>query len=147
MSHQASPRGTYLVVAEALRQHLQGSATGSALPSEAELMLTHKVSRNTIRRALKTLEADGMVEPVPGVGWRMAGAREQRSLLELLTAVISEDSLAVGDTFPSEATLCQRFHTSRTAVRRALAQMEGMGLLDTVHGRGRTVRALPASPA
>jgi len=64
-----------------------------------------------------------------------------------MTDVIKEDSLSVGDMYPSEAKLCERFGTSRTAVRRVLAQMEGNGLLATVHGKGRTVRALPASAA
>ncbi len=61
-----------------------------------------------------------------------------------MTDVIAEDSLSVGDTYPSEAKLCERFGASRTAVRRVLAQMEGNGLLATVHGKGRTVRSLPA---
>lgn len=47
----------------------------------------------------------------------------------------------VGDGYPSEAKLCERFSASRTAVRRVLAQMEGSGLLATVHGKGRTVRS------
>lgn len=62
-----------------------------------------------------------------------------------MIAVIEEDSLVIGDTYPSEAKLCERFGVSRTAVRRGLAQMEGTGLLATVHGKGRTVRALPVS--
>ncbi len=60
--------------------------------------------------------------------------------------VIAEDSLGVSDAYPSESKLCERFGASRTAVRRALAQMEGNGVLETVHGKGRTVRALPPSP-
>ncbi|RAJ90421.1 regulatory GntR family protein [Streptomyces sp. PsTaAH-137] len=62
-----------------------------------------------------------------------------------MTDVIAEDSLSIGDTYPSEAKLCERFGASRTAIRRILAQMEGNGLLTTVHGKGRTVRALPPS--
>ncbi|WP_370414907.1 GntR family transcriptional regulator [Streptomyces fradiae] len=61
--------------------------------------------------------------------------------------LIMEESLAVGDAYPSEARLCERFAASRTAVRRVLARMEGNGLLGTVHGKGRTVRALPGSSA
>jgi DNA-binding FadR family transcriptional regulator len=57
--------------------------------------------------------------------------------------LIAEDSLSVGDAYPSEAKLCERFGSSRTAVRRVLAQMEGNGVLATVHGKGRTVLALP----
>ncbi|MCW8100573.1 GntR family transcriptional regulator [Streptomyces tauricus] len=136
----ASPRGTYLVIAEVLREEIK---EGEALPSEAALMRSHRVSRNTIRRALKALEVDGVVESVPGVGWRPAQGGDSRSLAERMNDVIAEDSLTVGDAYPSEAKLCERFGASRTAVRRILAQMEGTGLLATVHGKGRTVRALP----
>ncbi|MFE1987524.1 GntR family transcriptional regulator [Streptomyces mirabilis] len=140
---QASPRGTYLQVSDSLRQQIESGDTGDALPSEAALMRSHGVSRNTIRRALKALEADGLVESAPGIGWRVARGGDRRSLAERMTDVIAEDALSVGDTYPSEAKLCERFGASRTAVRRVLAQMEGNGLLATVHGRGRTVRALP----
>ncbi|MDQ0385992.1 DNA-binding GntR family transcriptional regulator [Streptomyces sp. DSM 42143] len=140
---QASPRGTYLVIAEALRAEIQAREGAGALPSEADMMRLHGVGRNTIRRALKVLEADGVVESVPGVGWRPARGGDRRSLAERMTDVIAEESLSVGDAYPSEAKLCERFGASRTAVRRVLAQMEGNGLLTTVHGKGRTVRALP----
>ncbi|MGW0314715.1 winged helix-turn-helix domain-containing protein [Streptomyces flavidovirens] len=141
---EASPRGTYLVIAEALRKEIQASEGVDVLPSEADLMRSHSVSRNTIRRALKALEAEGIVASAPGVGWRVVRGGDRRSLAERMTDVIAEDSLSVGDPYPSEAKLCERFGVSRTAVRRVLAQMEGNGLLATVHGRGRTVRALPA---
>lgn len=144
---EASPRGTYLVIAETLRSGILAEHGREALPSEADLMDSHGVSRNTIRRALKVLEADGVVEPVPGIGWRVARAGDRRSLAQRMTDVIEEDSLSVGDTYPSEAKLCERFDASRTAVRRVLAQMEGNGLLATVHGKGRTVRALPTPTA
>ncbi|WP_327656015.1 winged helix-turn-helix domain-containing protein [Streptomyces sp. NBC_00483] len=143
---EASPRGTYLVISEALRKGIEEGETADTLPSEADLMRSHGVSRNTIRRALKVLEGEGVLESAPGVGWRVARGGDRRTLVEQMTDVITEDSLAVGDSYPSEAKLCERFGFSRTAVRRALAQMEGTGLLATVHGKGRTVRALP-SPA
>lgn len=56
---EASPRGTYLLIADALRREIdQGRLKGSTLPSEAALMKAHGVSRNTIRRALKALESE-----------------------------------------------------------------------------------------
>ncbi|MET4648153.1 DNA-binding GntR family transcriptional regulator [Streptomyces atratus] len=142
---EASPRGTYLVISEALRKGMEAGEFVDGLPSEAELADAHGVSRNTIRRALKALETEGALESVPGVGWRVSRSGDRRPLVERMIAVIEDDSLAVGDAYPSEARLCERFGVSRTAVRRGLAQMEGTGLLLTVHGRGRTVRALPAS--
>lgn len=140
---EASPRGTYLVIAEALRSEIEEREGVDALPSEADLMSSHGVARNTIRRALKVLEADGVVESAPGIGWRVARGGDRRPLADRMADVVAEDSLSVGDTYPSEAKLCERFGASRTAVRRVLAQMEGNGLLATVHGKGRTVRALP----
>lgn len=137
---EASPRGTYLVIAETLRSEVQGH---EVLPSESSLMRSYNVSRNTIRRALKALEADGIIESTPGIGWRPVGGGDRRTLDERMTDLLAEDALSVGDTYPSEAKLCERFGASRTAVRRVLAQMEGNGVLATVHGKGRTVRALP----
>ncbi|MFC8952362.1 GntR family transcriptional regulator [Streptomyces sp. NPDC057101] len=144
---EASPRGTYMVIATWIRTEIEGGAIAEALPSEAALMRSQNVSRNTVRRALKVLETEGIVESSPGVGWRVASGADRRPLMDRLTDLIAADSLGVGDPFPSESQLCERFMVSRTAVRRALAQMEGNGLLATIHGKGRTVRALPASLA
>ncbi|MFJ3769826.1 GntR family transcriptional regulator [Streptomyces sp. NPDC090082] len=141
---EASPRGTYMAVAASLQVAIEQGAIKEALPSEAALMRSKSVSRNTVRRALKVLEAEGLVESSPGVGWKVASGADRRPLIERITDVFVLDSLTVGDSFPSESRLCERFGASRTAVRRALAQMEGSGMLDTVHGKGRTVRALPA---
>ncbi|MET7550314.1 GntR family transcriptional regulator [Streptomyces sp. NPDC005500] len=143
---EASPRGTYLVISEALRKGIKEGEFADGLPSEADLMRRHGVARNTIRRALKALEADGVLESAPGIGWRVTRGGDRRPLVERMIAIIGEESLTVGDAYPSEAKLCERFGVSRTAVRRGLAHMEGTGLLATVHGKGRTVRALPASP-
>ncbi|MEU8777507.1 GntR family transcriptional regulator [Streptomyces sp. NPDC048606] len=142
---EASPRGTYLLIADALRKEIEeGDSQNSTLPSEAVLMQAHDVSRNTIRRALKTLESEKLITSVPGAGWRVSRVPVP-PLVERLIAVITEDHLAVGDKYPSEANLCERFAMSRTAVRHALAQMEGIGLLATVHGKGRTVLTLPTT--
>ncbi|MFE7582514.1 FadR/GntR family transcriptional regulator [Streptomyces gardneri] len=142
---EASPRGTYRLVAEALRKDIEEISDGDTLPSEATLMRAHGVSRNTVRRALKTLEAEKLISSVPGTGWRLS-ATPARPLVDRMTDLIWEDALTVGDVYPSESKLCARLAASRTAVRRALAQMEGTGLLTTVHGKGRTVRALPTEP-
>ncbi|MFE1551415.1 GntR family transcriptional regulator [Streptomyces sp. NPDC058718] len=143
---ESSPRGTYLLIAAAMRREIEEGEVTHALPSEARLMELHGVSRNTVRRALKALADDNLIESAPGTGWHVASGEERRPLVERMTDVITEDSLGVGDTYPSESKLCERFNVSRTSVRRALAQMEGNGLLSTVHGKGRTIRALPPSP-
>ncbi|MEU8521684.1 GntR family transcriptional regulator [Streptomyces sp. NPDC048577] len=140
-----SPRGTYLVISEALGKGIKEGEIAGALPSEADLGGVYGVSRNTVRRALKVLEAEGLIRSVPGVGWRVSQGGGERTLAALMTDLIAEDALAIGDAYPSETKLCERFGASRTAVRRVLARMEGSGLLDTVHGKGRAVRALPGS--
>ncbi|MEU7122134.1 winged helix-turn-helix domain-containing protein [Streptomyces zaomyceticus] len=142
---ETSPRGTYMVIATSIRTEIEDGSITEALPSEATLMRSRNVSRNTVRRALKALEAEGVVESSPGVGWRVASGTRLRPLVDRMMEVIEVDTLGVGDAFPSESRLCERFGASRTAVRRALAQMEGNGVLDTVHGKGRTVRALPSA--
>lgn len=140
-----NPRGTYMVISGHLKDRINSGDILEALPSEAQLQQVYGVSRNTVRRALKLLAAEGVIESAPGSGWRLVQASDRRSLDERMVELIIEDALGVGDSYPSEAKLCERFGASRTAVRRVLAQMEGSGLLDTVAGKGRTVRALPAS--
>ncbi|MFE1380550.1 GntR family transcriptional regulator [Streptomyces sp. NPDC058740] len=142
---QAAPRGAYLSIAALIRERVGAGIYDGGVPSEADLVSELAVSRNTIRRALKVLAEEGLIVSRPGSGWRLARGDSGRPLLQRLVDVIAEDGLAVGDPYPSESNLCDRFASSRTAVRRALAQMEGKGLLDTVHGKGRMVRALPGS--
>ncbi|WP_431771916.1 GntR family transcriptional regulator [Streptomyces cucumeris] len=141
----ASPRGTYLLIADALRREIKEGRIIATLPSEAQLMRDHGVSRTTVRRALGLLQDEGLIHSVPGAGRSVGGTSDRRPLVERMTELITATPLAVGDPYPSEARLCEDFGASRTAVRRALAQMEGQGLLVTAQGKGRTVRALPAS--
>jgi Transcriptional regulators len=47
---------------------------GSLLPSEDMLAETYNVSRATVRRAMQTLEAKGMIDRRPGVGTRVFGS-------------------------------------------------------------------------
>ncbi|MGW0032447.1 winged helix-turn-helix domain-containing protein [Streptomyces sp. NPDC003314] len=138
------PRGTYLVVAASLRQEIEEGQGGDSLSSESELMKAYGVSRNTVRRALRVLESENLVTSIPGAGWRVFQGVTV-PLVDRLIDVMSEDTLAVGDRYPSESELCRRFEVSRTAVRRALAQLEGSGLLHAIHGKGRFVSSLPSS--
>lgn len=45
-----------------------------------------------------------------------------------------------GTPVPSEATLVGEFRVARNTVRRALAELQDEGLIETVRGRGRVVR-------
>lgn len=142
---QTSARGTYLQISAELRQKIKAHEIAEALPSEASLMKAHGVARGTVGRALRALRDEGLIESVPGAGWYVAGTADRRPLVERLTELLATKS--IGDRFPSEAELCEMFGVSRIAVRRALAHLEGNGLLATVHGKGRTIRALPAEPS
>lgn len=61
---------TYGAMAAALREAiLRGDfAGGLRLPTEAELAATHRVSRQTVRRAMQELVSEGLVDRVPGRG-------------------------------------------------------------------------------
>lgn len=64
---EASPRGTYLVISEALRKGIEEGEIVDDLPSEADLVRTHGVARNTIRRALGVPKPK--VSLSPPLGW------------------------------------------------------------------------------
>lgn len=139
----ASPRGTYLQISESLRRKIKAGDISEGLPSEAELMSTYGVGRSTVGRALKALKADGVIEPVQGAGWFVSGTGDRRPLVERVTDLLRAEGVEVGDSFPSEKELCERFGVSRTAVRSAIAQLEGQGLIAIGAKRRREVRALP----
>ncbi|MGW8795162.1 GntR family transcriptional regulator [Streptomyces griseoflavus] len=141
---QASPRGTYVQVAGSLRQKIETGEIAEVLPSQAVLTSTYKVSRSTIERALSVLKAEGLIESVQGAGWYVAGTGDRRPLVERMTDLLRGERVKVGDRFPTEKELCERFGASRTAVRSAIAQMEGQGLIGKRAGRGREVLTLPA---
>ncbi|ARZ67246.1 DNA-binding protein [Streptomyces albireticuli] len=140
---QVSPRGTYLQISESLRQKIEKGQISEALPSEAELMRVYGVGRSTIGRSLKALKMEGIIESVQGAGWFVTGTGDRRPLVDQVMDLLRGEGMAVGDTFPSENELCERFAVSRTAVRSAIAQMEGRGLIEMGPRRRRQVRALP----
>lgn len=139
----ASPRDTYLEVSDSLRQKIEKGKIPEKLPSQAKLMEIYRVSRSTIERALGDLKSKGMIESVQGAGWYVVGTGDRRPLVEKVTDLLRTDGVKVGDPFPTEKELCERFEASRTAIRSAIAQMEGQGLIGKGATRGREVRALP----
>ncbi|MFE3740402.1 GntR family transcriptional regulator [Streptomyces sp. NPDC059134] len=141
---QGSPRGTYLEVSESLREKISTGEIPEALPSQSTLVSEYGVSRSTVERALSVLKAEGVIESVQGAGWFVVGTGDRRPLVEKVTDLLRGDRVKVGDRFPTEKELGERFGASRTAVRSAIAQMEGQGLIGKGAGRGREVRALPA---
>ena len=143
----ASPRGTYVAIADTLRGDVQSDAPPE-FPSEAELMRRFGVARTTVRRALLALQTEGLIESVPGMGWRIrsdgpAAVPLYQQIVRDLTGDIAAGRLALGAKAPSEASLCKSYRVSRPTARRALAELESVGVLEAVHGSGRFVRAVP----
>lgn len=61
------------------------------------------------------------------------------AIVEYITALIKQGKLKAGDPLLSERELCERFGVSRTSVRKALAILSGMGLVEVVPRSGAQV--------
>ncbi|KUL80499.1 MULTISPECIES: GntR family transcriptional regulator [unclassified Streptomyces] len=144
---QASPRDTYLQVAEVVKAQIESDAQMTHLPPAADLMRDHDVSRGVVLRAFKVLEKDGVAEPVRGGRWRVVREGEQvdrRPLEERIADLIPTEGFKVGATFLSASDLMGRFGVSRPTVTKALDKLEAAGVLASAgQGRVRTVRAVP----
>ncbi|MFH9062229.1 GntR family transcriptional regulator [Streptomyces coeruleorubidus] len=147
VSQQASPRGTYLQIAEVVKAQVTSNPQATHLPSAADLMRDHNVSRGVALRALKALERDGVAEPVPGGRWRVVHPGEpvdRRPLDERIADIITAEEVEVGADFPSASELAVRFGVSRPTVTKALDKLEAAGVLASAgQGKVRTVRAVP----
>ncbi len=148
-----SPRATawraYLAIADALRARIAAGEIepGSLLPSESALCAEYGVARNTVRRALDQLAAEGLIESLPGRGRVVASPGRQAETVPQyqriatdLRGLVESGELRAGDLLPSEAELSERYSVSRGTARHALAELEGAGLVEAVHGKGRFVR-------
>lgn len=71
VSQQASPRGTFLKIADVVRGQIEADDEMVELPSAADLMRDHRVSRGVALRAFGALQKEGIAEPVPGGRWRV----------------------------------------------------------------------------
>ncbi|WP_405888063.1 GntR family transcriptional regulator [Streptomyces sp. NBC_01136] len=147
MTQQASPRGTFQKIADAVKAQIESDPGMMELPSAADLVRDHGISRGVALRAFGVLEKEGVAEQVPGGRWRVvrAGQRiDRRPLADRIADVIADDGLKVGAAFPSASTLCERFGASRPTVTKALEKLEAAGWLsEGGQGKVRTVRALP----
>ncbi|MFE7979943.1 GntR family transcriptional regulator [Streptomyces shenzhenensis] len=147
MSQQASPRGTFLKIADAVKAKIEADPGMAELPSASDLMRDYKISRGVALRAFSVLQRDGVAEPVPGGRWRVvrAGARvDQRPLEERIADIVADEGLQAGAAFPSASVLATRFGVSRPTVTKALDKLEAAGVLASEgQGKVRTVRAAP----
>ncbi len=137
-----SPRGTYQVISQALRERIAAGAYLDGLPSEAEIGREFGVARTTVRRALRALEEAGDVKTVAGVGRKVAegaGAAPYEQIMADLLEQIRNGELPVGTRLPSEADLVGKYGVSRGTVRRAVRELETAGHVEARHGVGRFV--------
>jgi DNA-binding GntR family transcriptional regulator len=147
VSQQASPRGTFLKVADAVKAQITADPDMTELPSLSEVMRDHNVSRGVALRAFGVLRQEGVAEPAPGERWRVvrSGVRvDRRPLDERIADIITAEGLKVGEAFPSASALADRFGVSRPTVTKALEKLEAAGVLaGGGQGRVRTLRAVP----
>ncbi|MFE0676083.1 GntR family transcriptional regulator [Streptomyces sp. NPDC058867] len=148
MAQQANPRGTFLKIADSVKRQIEDDPDMAELPSLAEVMRDHKVSRGVALRAFGVLRQDGIAEPAPGERWRVvrAGAQvDRRPLDQRIADIITAEGLEVGEAFPSASALATRFGVSRPTVAKALEKLESAGVLaGGGQGKVRTVRAVPS---
>jgi DNA-binding GntR family transcriptional regulator len=149
VSPRATAWGAYKEITAALRTRIADGefAPGAALPSEAALRAEYGVARNTLRRALEQLANEGVIAVQPGRGRVVAtndgtprAVPQYRSMAADLRAMIESDELRPGDVLPSESALAERYGVARGTARHALAELEGAGLVESIHGKGRFVR-------
>lgn len=139
-------------IAASLRDRIENGTypPGSRMPSESQLGKEFSVVRGTVRRALMTLQDEKLVQVARGIGWFVcrqteespsapAVARYHRVVADLRSA-IEGGELRPGDWLPGEKRLTKRYGVSRYTAQRALAELEGAGLVERVVGRGRRVK-------
>jgi DNA-binding GntR family transcriptional regulator len=147
VAQQASPRGTFLKVADVLKAQIEADSAMTELPSAAELMRDYKISRGVALRAFGVLQKDGVAEPTPGGRWRVVRAgssADRRPLEQRIADIITAEGMRAGEAFPSASVLADRFGVSRPTVTKALDKLESAGVLASGgQGKVRTVRALP----
>ncbi|KQP16243.1 GntR family transcriptional regulator [Pseudorhodoferax sp. Leaf265] len=74
---------------------------------------------------------------------RTPGTALHRQLFVVLRDQIAQGVYPLGSLIPAEDALCAQFDVSRITVRRAVADLEQLGLVEKLPGRGTFVRAAP----
>ena len=67
---------------------------------------------------------------------RQSAAPMYDQLKQLIIDGITREKLGPGDLLPGEHRMCERYGSSRTVVRQALAQLEHEGIVERVKGKG-----------
>ncbi len=79
---------------------------GTRIPSEYELMEIFSASRMTVHRALREMQADGLLRRAQGVGSFVQRAKPRSALLEI--ADIADDIFARGNAHRAEIVVVER---------------------------------------
>ena len=69
---------------------------------------------------------------------------KQKAIEQKLEQALLEGRWKLFERLPSERMLAEEFSVNRTTLRAALSSLAGRGILETIHGSGTRVRALPA---
>lgn len=146
-SHSAgvNARGTHLRVASRMRTAIRNGEFQEKLPAEGDLAQTYGVDRSSIRRALKALRDEGTIETVQGLGSFVAGTGDRRPVLQRLRELLLSGGYKPGDRLPTLRAMAQNLGVSLPTARKALAQLEGQGIVHISSNtrRGHTLLALP----
>ncbi|WP_170317240.1 GntR family transcriptional regulator [Acrocarpospora corrugata] len=144
----------YPKIAARLRARIASGeyAPGELLPAEGALCEEFGISRNTVRRALADVEAEGLVITIPSKG-RMVRVPDQltrepylyMALAKALREEITTGVLAPGAAMPSEDALQRRFNVSRATTRSAVQLLQREGVVVIGHGKRRFVAERPDS--
>ena len=87
------PKSKYEDIYRNLKQKIESNefASQELLPSENSLIQIYDCSRNTVRRALSRLVADGYVQTIQGKAFGIFTSRQKRPLLPLGKLKVSEN--------------------------------------------------------
>jgi len=105
MSTEGPFKAKYKVVEDHLRQMILNGqlAEGQRLPDEGELARQFHCSRGTVRRAVQSLGADGIVWSRQGLGTFVQGRERQRFIGVIVPNLISPDHSAMVNTLTRRA--------------------------------------------
>lgn len=110
----------HVTVREYVREAVARLPVGAAAPSERELVQRFAVARMTVRQALDTLVAEGLLERMPGRGTFVAQPRARVGQVRSYT-----DEMHARGMLPESQTLLLREEKAGPGVARALQITEG----------------------
>jgi DNA-binding GntR family transcriptional regulator len=139
-------------LADLLRDRIQRGeiGPGERLPTEAELNADFGLSTPTIRKAIKTLKDEGLVQTRAGMGTFVLGQSDQpvapyEQIAATIRERISSGQIPLGRRIPSIYELEAEFGVARDTLRKAINLLRDEGLVETAVGKGVYVVRRPVS--